>query len=191
MTTTTAGRPRSAELTEKLLRTAAELFGDKGFGPVTMAEIAAAAGVGLDTIYRRWPSKQRLLLDIVSAGADDLVPIEDRGSLEADLVAAVAGLIRLAKSADGRVLAAAIGEAAHDPELAAQLAQAQGRRRERAMEMVRRAEQRGELQDGADADLLLDLLSGVIWQRSFVTGHTFAPDEPVRIVRSVLAGFVR
>jgi AcrR family transcriptional regulator len=55
------GRPRSAEADEAILRAALELVADAGIGALTVEAVAARAGVGKATIYRRWASKQDLL----------------------------------------------------------------------------------------------------------------------------------
>ena len=185
------GRPRNNDLTDKVLVSAEQLFGVKGFSAVTMAEIAAAAGVGLDTIYRRWSSKQALLLEIVAGAVSTGVPIIDLGNVSDDLTEAVDGLIRFATSPAGRVLAAAIGEAAHDTALASQLAEAQARRRDLARTIVTRAVERHEVRPDTDPDLLLDLLSGIVWHRAFVSGHSFRKDDARSIVTAALVGFRR
>lgn len=185
----TSGRPRSSDVTDRVLAAAEQLFGERGFGPVTMAEVAAQAGVGLDSIYRRWSSKQRLLMDVVARAASERIPVADRGSLEADLVAIVRSVVSFAEGSGGKVLAAAIGEAAHDNELAALLAAAQERRRHDSVPVIKRAIERGELHDGSDGDLLLDVVNGVVWQRVLVAGKGLRRDQPQRLVRALLQGF--
>jgi AcrR family transcriptional regulator len=53
-------RPRSTEKDEQILEAASELFAAAGFANVTIPEVAARAGVGLGTLYLRFPSKEAL-----------------------------------------------------------------------------------------------------------------------------------
>lgn len=57
------GRPRSEAARLAILNAAYELVLARGYGAVTTADIAAAAGTGKQTIYRWWASKPVLVLD--------------------------------------------------------------------------------------------------------------------------------
>ena len=60
------GRPRSERAERAILDAALELFAESGVGGVCMEAVAARAGVGKATIYRRWPGKEDLLLDALA-----------------------------------------------------------------------------------------------------------------------------
>lgn len=57
------GRPLAADRTDAILTAANELFDEVGYDQLTVQDIAARAGVGLATLYRRWPSKNALVID--------------------------------------------------------------------------------------------------------------------------------
>ncbi len=57
------GRPRSERARQAILRAAADLLLDEGTAQVSMDAVAERAGVSKATIYRWWPSKERLALD--------------------------------------------------------------------------------------------------------------------------------
>ena len=57
------GRPLATERTDAILTAAGELFEEVGFDQLTVQDIAQRAGVGLATLYRRWPSKHALLIE--------------------------------------------------------------------------------------------------------------------------------
>ena len=57
------GRPRSVEADRAILAATVDLLASRGLAAMSIEEIAARAGVGKATIYRRWPSKGLLALD--------------------------------------------------------------------------------------------------------------------------------
>src|SRR6185437_9456863 len=57
------GRPRSQEADRAILTATVELLAERGLAAMSIEEVAARAGVGKTTIYRRWPSKGLLALD--------------------------------------------------------------------------------------------------------------------------------
>ena len=68
------GRPRSAEVDEAVLLATVELAGEVGVSRLSMDDVAVRAKVSKATIYRRWASKEALVLDALRAA---MVPIED------------------------------------------------------------------------------------------------------------------
>src|SRR5271170_1614313 len=94
------GRPRSDASEQAILTAALDLMAD-GHGPsaITVSAIAKRAGAGKDTIYRRWPNKEDLLLDALASQRRPLAPTPD-GSLRDALVVPLAELIKLMQ--DGR-----------------------------------------------------------------------------------------
>ncbi|RBY85124.1 TetR/AcrR family transcriptional regulator [Blastococcus sp. TF02A-26] len=81
------GRPRSPRVHEAILRAAAELVVTGGYERLTMEAIAARAGVGKQTVYRRWPSRSAVVAEAALSG--HLVPAghapDDTGDVVADL----------------------------------------------------------------------------------------------------------
>nr|WP_249420042.1 TetR/AcrR family transcriptional regulator [Rhabdothermincola salaria] len=57
------GRPLAADRTDAILQAAGDLFDEVGYDQLRVQDIASRAGVGLATLYRRWPTKQALLVD--------------------------------------------------------------------------------------------------------------------------------
>jgi AcrR family transcriptional regulator len=75
------GRPRDPAIDASILETAAQLFAAQGYAATTADEIAQAAGVGKQSIYRRWPSKAELALAALRTLASREIPT-DRGLMQ-------------------------------------------------------------------------------------------------------------
>jgi AcrR family transcriptional regulator len=183
------GRPRSGDVTGRVVLAARDAFAAKGFGAVTMSEIATSAGVGLDSIYRRWPSKQALLVDLVAHAFTADVTVPDSGSLVADLRVMLTALVRAVQSDLGNLLALAIAEAAQDAALAERLAHAQDVRRQATVVVIERAVARGELPADADGRLLLDTLAGLVWQRAWLNRASLTEADVRTTVTALVQGY--
>ena len=83
------GRPRSEQADRSILQAAAELLAERGLGGMSIEEVAARAGVGKTTIYRRWTSRGTLALDAFLTEFQGQQPLPDTGSLRGDLLAAL------------------------------------------------------------------------------------------------------
>lgn len=82
-------RRLNPELDEVIVAAAAELLVGLSYDAVSIDAIAARAGVGKASIYRRWPSKAALVLDTVRSRQLPLGPARDTGSLRGELLALV------------------------------------------------------------------------------------------------------
>lgn len=164
------GRPRDAGADDRILAAALALLAERAYDAVSMADIAAAAGVGRQTIYRRWPGKALLVLNaFADRAARDIAP-PDTGALATDLDAFLAATFASLETSGG-ALRALMAEAQHDPGLRDDLFTALiARRRADAAALLERAKARGEIDASADPALLLDLLYGPMWYRLLV-GH--------------------
>src|ERR1700691_1881023 len=96
------GRPRSEAADRAILRAATELLAERGLAGMSMEEVAARAGVGKATIYRRWRSRGALALDAFMAEFQALQPLPDTGTLRGDLLAALRAWGRAGGRAPGR-----------------------------------------------------------------------------------------
>ncbi len=87
------GRPRSAEADEAILAAAVDLFAECGFDGMTVEGVAARAGVGKGTIYRRYPGKLDLIIAASRYFAQEREPAVDTGTIAGDLRALIDWLI--------------------------------------------------------------------------------------------------
>jgi len=180
------GRPRS-EVCDRAIETAAlDLLVEAGWAGVTMEGIAARAGVGKATVYRRWEDRAQLLLDSVVHRCAEHVVSPDTGSLRADLIELYRGLLRKFWR-DGEVLRAFIAVVAGDPELAEAFRRTfLDERRAATREVLARGVRRGELAADADLELLGDVGSALMWHRFSISGAPLDPDLPQRIADLIL-----
>lgn len=170
------GRPRDAGRDQALLDATVAVLGESGYGALTTAAVADRAGVSTATLYRRWSSKESLVIAATSAYTQDLTARPDTGTLEGEL-----RLLLLDKAASltgesGLLMRALMGEAAHNDALAEALTTAfMLPVRRRVEEVVQRAVDRGEIPPVEDTDLLGDLVIGPMVSRFFLT--PLAPDQ--------------
>lgn len=180
------GRPRSAEADEAILAAALEVLVEVGMARLAMDEVAARAGVSKATIYRRWASKEAMVLDALTA-VTTRFETEDTGSLRGDLAAyahTVADRMRNGRTRDllPHLLAAAI----NDPNLQPALDDFLASRARPLRELFERAIARGELGPDVDVDLVTDLLLGSMTHQRLFHGATFDSERVQRLVDYVL-----
>lgn len=86
------GRPLDADRTPAILDAVLELLKDSGYDQLRVQDVAEQAGVGLGTIYRRWPNKQALVIEALQCGRFIDEKLVDTGDPVADIVATLLNL---------------------------------------------------------------------------------------------------
>jgi AcrR family transcriptional regulator len=156
------GRPRSEEADQAILGATLRSLAADGIGGLTIEGVAAEAGVGKTTVYRRWPTKTDLIVAAVSALAPPGEP-PDTGSLKGDLQALVD--IQRARIADTPLVIAAprvLAEAGAHPEIHAGFVRAVIEPIRSAIRtIVQRGMDRGEIAEDVDPDVLVDVLHAI------------------------------
>jgi AcrR family transcriptional regulator len=160
------GRPRRAGARKEIVEAALEVVAERGFQAATMDAIAAAAGVGKNTIYRRWASKEELIADALHELTAELDELEG-DDIYALLLEVIRDFARVfADPLVGRILPGLLGELQRNPAFAVVYADRVVRpRREAIVGLLERALERGELRHGADPDQVADLLIGPTFLR--------------------------
>ncbi len=184
------GRPRSADADRAILRATVDLLAEEGYAGVTMEGVAAKAGVGKATVYRRWPSKSSLVVDAVTACRESGGQPPDTGSAREDLLAFVRAFRDHLRTSDaGRVMPALIAEMLRSPELAATFREGFVLpRRARVLEAVRRGVERGEVRADVDPELVADAVVALLQHRFLVTGMEIDDDLPERLLDMLWRG---
>lgn len=162
----TAGRPRDARTTQRILKAALELGMELGFVGLTVEGVAARAGVGKSTIYRRWPDVWSIVADAVFADAARIAPVQERATARESFRVSMRLVARSFRGHFGEILRPLIGRAQVDKTLRQALAvHWLSARREISRKIVRRGIASGELRAGLDPDIVLDALYGPLYHR--------------------------
>ena len=184
------GRPRSEQADQAIMTAALELFAESGPAGLCIEQVAARAGVGKATIYRRWPGKEDMLLDALPLLAS-VLPVPQGKSVRADLIALLDASCKEASDPRRRRLIALLqGEGLHYPRLkASYLATVVHPRREAFRTVLRRGVATGELREDTDIEAAMYLLNGAV-VASMSGMHSDLVDSryPRRVVAELLRG---
>ena len=184
------GRPRSDEVHRRILDATRELLSEDGFSDLRLEHVAARAGVGKATIYRRWGSKEALAQELLAELAGTHIAVAETGDTRAELLAAVLNPMRaVTHTPFGPVIRALLSQIAVNPTLGdpfrATVVQA---RRDEIARVVRRGIARGDLRPDADPEIATELLVGPVYFR-LMFGGELTTRFASRIVDSVLRGY--
>ncbi|MGW4690615.1 TetR/AcrR family transcriptional regulator [Streptomyces sp. NPDC004244] len=191
MTPTPAGRgrPRDERSGAAIIRAAAELVAESGYASTSIASVAARAGVGKDTIYRRWSGKPELVYEAVFTTAD-AADLPDTGTLEGDLTALVQSLVEeFSTPAAAAALPGLLADFAATPELRATIrSRFLQPAKQRLVAVFDHAERRGDTGEDLPIDLVLDTLAGAVFFHLGIIGEHPGPDLPRRIAAMITKG---
>ncbi|MFF4242669.1 TetR/AcrR family transcriptional regulator [Actinomadura geliboluensis] len=180
----------SAERTEAIMQATRDLALESGYAKLSIEAVASRAGVGKHTIYRRWPSKGMLFLDaVLSLNTEDLVH-RDTGDIVADTrEVMIKATELLAQPPWGPLYRALLGEAQHDPDVAAGHRQRFIRQQtDDFLRRLRSAQEQGQIAPDFDLDLAMDLLSGALYYRFLFVQEPITHDYIDRLLDAAFAG---
>jgi AcrR family transcriptional regulator len=166
---TRRGRPRDPSRDRAILEAARAVLAERGFTGASMEAIAHTAGVGKDTVYRRWSSKEDLVGRLLTVLADEGVR---PGALDDDprfaLFLFLQDVVRLNTESDfGAIVAGVVGESARNAELATRFREFWAARRQIARDLVR--DTVGPTSP-SQAERIVDHLVGPIYYRLLLSG---------------------
>jgi AcrR family transcriptional regulator len=115
--TSRGGRPRDPSRDGVIRDAILRLLGEVGYGALTMDAVAAEAGVGKATIYRRWRTKQDLVVDTISVMNQALASPVDTGSLEGDVREMVHRMVDVINGPVGTAIRSLLPSMHHQPAL--------------------------------------------------------------------------
>jgi AcrR family transcriptional regulator len=165
-----------------------ELLPERGFA-MTFDDVAARAGVGRATVFRRFATKRDMILEAVAEVSLERIDAPDTGSVHGDLLALITNVMAVFGDPRTRALARYVhGQACSDPAFTDLVRTNLDRRLNLVTAVLQRSLDRGELLADTDIALLADLVSGTIAIR--LVADDPLPDEAEieRLVRLLLHG---
>ncbi|MEW2380031.1 TetR/AcrR family transcriptional regulator [Micromonospora sp. NPDC047812] len=184
------GRPRSVRADEAIVEAALDLLADGStIEAISIEAIAARAGVGKATIYRRWSGKDALLRDALRTlkGA----PPEPAGhSVRDDLILLVGAVGHHIDPRAARIMPCLVPEVNRSPEQYQLYQNIIEPRREMMREVLRRGMRSGELRADLDVEVVMAMLAGPMLVQRVMRWHPDLDEAtlPQRIVDGVLDG---
>lgn len=181
------GARRNPATEEAILEAAEALLREGGLAGFSIEAVARRARAGKPTIYRWWPNKTRLLLDVYQRLKLKMEAV-DTGAIEEDCVQFLLGLLAYWAAGPGQVFRSIFAEAQSDEQAAAALRDYADGRRAHSAKMFERAIARGELRADADPAIAAEMIAAFAWSR-LLTGRLEADEAEIRpIVRQLLGG---
>jgi AcrR family transcriptional regulator len=178
---------RSARVVSDVLRITLEVLGQEGYAGLRIEDVAVKAGVNKTTVYRRWPTRRDLVMAALSTISMPPTAVET-GHLEADLHATFMTATTLRATPAGRGVVRALIDERGDPEVDRVVCELREQHRAPARAVLERARRRGDLPGRIDIELLLDVLTGTIYDRLRACPQPLDPRWVRSIVGLVLAG---
>ena len=156
----------------RVLGCTGEILAQDGYMGLSMERVAGQSGVAKTTLYRHWPTKAALCMDLYLEEAGRELKDPDTGDVARDLKALVNAVVRLqTRTVAGPAFLGLIAEAQINPESReAFLAEFAERRREITRQVLRRGIKRGQVRRDADIDLVIDVIGGATTFR-LLQGH--------------------
>jgi AcrR family transcriptional regulator len=185
-------RPRvEGDREQEILDCALEVLGEVGYDRLTMDAVAQRAKASKATLYRRWTSKATLVVDAL-ASQKSTPEIPDTGDLRSDLVAAFCGMGGLSDHDTTSTFGAVMTALSTDAEFASEFrTRVLIPKSELSRVVFERAQQRGDLRDDLDIDIVVPALAGIVLHRIFVLGEQ--PDQKLieRAIDQIILPAVR
>ncbi len=177
------GARRNPASQEAILDAAADLLRENGIAGFSIEAVARRARAGKPTIYRWWPNRTVLMLDVYKRFKTART-FSDTGSLRGDLIGFLDNqLIGFWRgSLCGLVYRAVIAEAQNDVGAAEALQAYQAERKGVAVQIIEKAKARGEVPPQTDAMLIIDMVVSYAWHQ-LLLGHL---DEAAGQIESVI-----
>ncbi len=180
-------RPRVEGVREaEILAATLEVLVDVGYDRLTMDAVALRARASKATLYRRWNSKLRLVIDaLLTTKATPEVP--DTGSLREDLSQFMCGVGGMTDGESVGIFASVLTAVGRDPEFAqAFRAEVIGPKIAASQQIWERARARGEIRPDADLSLFEPALAGIVLHRVFLMGEQPTEDLIIRVIDQII-----
>lgn len=183
-----AGRPRDPQLDRAILDATLRLLAEDGYDGLTIEAVAALAGVGKASVYRRFPGKEELVIEAVASLSEQPEPAVGAGVRD-ELVTLLEVIRRKSDSSlAGKIFPRLLGASAENPELMKRYReQVLDPRRRRFLDVLQRGVAEGLVRPEVDLEYAVDLLVGPMAYRNLIRNDPPpGPDLAARVVDDVL-----
>ncbi|MFC9553524.1 TetR/AcrR family transcriptional regulator [Rhodococcus sp. NPDC056960] len=181
---------RSARVRRAVLDATLDVLHLHGMDGLTVAEVSTRAGVHETSIYRRWGTRENLMIDALLEEAEELLPIPDTGSLRDDLIAYLTSLAAYLTTPQGNAFDRALAAAGDDPAASQARKQYWDTRHSLSGEIITRGIDRGELPGTTDPRLAVEMLVAPLHFKVVLSREPLDPGLPTRLVDALLRGIV-
>ena len=163
---------------------------ERGYANITIEGVAAEAGVGKTTIYRRWPTKASLYMDLYAELAAKIVPPADTGDVVTDLALLVRGAFKLYReTAAGLALGGILAEAQSNAEVSRIVRNEFVPSRTRiTLTILERALKRGDIRKDVDLGRASEIVSGAVWFYVLAGKGILRDKDATRLVTMLVEG---
>jgi AcrR family transcriptional regulator len=190
--TSRGGRPRDPSRVGVIRAAILSLLADVGYGALTMDAVAAEAGVGKATIYRRWRTKEDLVADTIAEISRAEVTPADTGSLEGDLREMLHTIVGAVNGPTGAATQALLSTVPHNPALAAAFHDGPvGVWAHAFQQIFARAESRGELRPGMTGSIVAEAITAPLVQRWLVNTRPVTDEYADEVLAQVVMPLLR
>jgi AcrR family transcriptional regulator len=183
------GARRNPASQEAILDAAQAVMQEGGIAGFSIEAVARRARAGKPTIYRWWPHRTALMLDVYKR-FKNARSFPDSGSLRADLISFLEDHLLgfWQGSLCGTVYRAVVAEAQTDPEAAKVLKAYQAERMAYSAQIVDRAKARGEVPAETDGEMIVDLVVSYAWHQLLLGQIDEAMARVPAVIDTILGG---
>lgn len=184
------GARRNPETEEAILAAAEAVMAEEGIAGFSIEAVAKRARAGKPTIYKWWPGKTALMLDVYHRQKPANVHM-DTGTVEGDIFAFLTGVFaHWGDTGAGQIFRFVVAEAQREEAAADSLRVYAAERRLQSGQIFQRGIARGELSADIDVGLCADILAGFIWQRLLTGRIERDPDQLRQLARQIVRGLL-
>lgn len=187
-------RRRGRELEQAIFEATLDQLTSGGFARLTMEGVAGAAQTGKAALYRRWTSKQELVLDALDSSLPPATDIPDRGSVAVELRELMERMVASVQSPGGCAMRVLMGELDHEHTqvfAAFAMTRVVEPAKQAVLQILRRGEERGDVRPGAADPLVADVVPALLLYRAKLGGGGFPEGFAERMLEQVLLPMVR
>jgi AcrR family transcriptional regulator len=181
---------RSARVGQAVIEATLAVMADKGLADFTVGDVATRAGVHEASIYRRWGSRENLIVETLLANSERVIRVPDTGSIRTDLTALLSAIAEYLGTPLGRALSQALAASGDESRWADVRFAFWNTRLEMARVIVDRAVERNEVASDTDPRLVLETLVAPLQFRTLVTREAFDHRLCRRLTDLVLDGLL-